>query len=97
MNGKIIQEAEGIVNSSGFVKMVVVTFPYSSSTETLHTDFTPKIIFAWVSESGGFAIKPATSLRSASQSQSSIRDISWYEDSISFEVNSAGTTVAVFG
>ena len=98
MDGKIIQEVEGIVNGSGFVKMAVVTFPYSSSsTRTLYTDFTPKIVFAWVNESGGFAIKPADSLRSASQVQSSIQDISWYEDSISFTVNSAGVTVAVLG
>lgn len=98
MDGKIIQEVEGIVNGSGFVKMAVVTFPYSSSsTRTLYTDFTPKIVFAWVNTSGGFAIKPADSLRSASQVQSSIQGISWYEDSISFTVNSAGVTVAVLG
>lgn len=95
MNGKIIQEAEGIVNGSGFTKMVMATYPTNGS-KTLNTDFTPKIVFALSNEEAGFAIKPSTSLQSAKMVLFTISDISWGDASISFHTQ-AGTTVLVMG
>lgn len=95
MDGKIIQDVEGIVNSSGFSKMAMATYSTSGS-KTLNTDFTPKIVFALSSTEAGFAIKPSTSLKSAKLVIYVISDISWNNASISFQ-SQAGVTVLVMG
>lgn len=95
MDGKIIQEVEGIVNGSGFTKMAMATYP-TNGLKTLYTDFTPKIVFALNSLQAGFAIKPSTSLRSAEKVVFAISDISWGNASIRFQAQ-AGTTVLVMG
>lgn len=95
MDGKIMQEVEGIVNGSGFTKMAMATYPTSGS-KTLNTDFTPKIVFALSSTEAGFAIKPSTSLQSAKIVVFVISDISWGDASIRFQAQ-AGTTVLVMG
>ena len=95
MNGKIIQEVEGIVNGSGFTKMAMATYPTSGS-KTLNTDFTPKIVFALDSTEAGFAIQPCTTLQSGKLVVFVISDISWGDASIRFQAQ-AGTTVLVMG
>lgn len=95
MDGKIIQEVEGIVNGSGFTKMAMATYPTSGS-KTLDTDFTPKIVFALSSTEAGFAIKPSTSLQSGKMVIFTISDISWRDASVRFQAQ-AGTTVLVMG
>lgn len=95
MDGKIIQEVEGIVNGSGFTKMAMATYPTSGS-KTLNTDFTPKIVFASSATEAGFAIKPSISLQSAKIVVFAISDISWGDASIRFQ-SQAGTMVLVMG
>lgn len=95
MDGKIIQEVEGIVNGSGFTKMAMATY-LTSGSKTLYTDFTPKIVFALDSLEAGFAIKPSTSLQSGKMVIFVISDISWHDASIRFQAQ-AGTTVLVMG
>lgn len=95
MDGKIIQEVEGIVNGSGFTKMAMATYPTNGS-KTLNTDFTPKIVFASSSTEAGFAINPSTALQSAGTVVYVISDISWDNASIRFQTQ-AGTKVLVMG
>lgn len=95
MDGKIIQEVEGIVNGSGFTKMAMAIYPTNGS-KTLYTDFTPKIVFALDDSEAGFAIKPSVSLQSAKIVMFTISDISWHDASIRFQAR-PGTIVLVMG
>lgn len=49
MDGKIIQEAEGIVNGSGFVRMTKPQTFASGAKVTIQTNFTPQVLLAVVS------------------------------------------------
>lgn len=97
MDGKIIQEVEGIVNGSGFVKMAESQeFVGTGSNHKIVVDFIPKVILV-SSPSGysGLAIKPCTEV--ASEGYLMLHSIVWSENSVTFSTNNLTYIVAVLG
>lgn len=97
MDGKIIQEVEGIVNGSGFVKMAESQeFVGTGSNRKIVVDFIPKVILA--SSPSGYselAIKPCTEV--TSEGYSMLRSIVWSENSVTFSTNNLTYIVTVLG
>lgn len=98
MDGKIIQEVEGIVNGSGFVKMAESQeFVGTGSNRKIVVDFIPKVILVSSTTSGysGLAIKPCTEVNSAGYSM--LYSIVWGENSVTFNTNNLTYMVTVLG
>lgn len=97
MDGKIIQEVEGIVNGSGFVKMSKPQeFVGTGSNRKIVVDFIPKVILA-SSPSGysGLAIKPCAEV--TSNGYSMLSSIVWSENSVTFSTNNLTYIITVLG
>lgn len=97
MNGKIIQEAEGIVNGSGFVRMSEPVQVIGIQKYTITTDFVPKVILVSTETNGaGLGIKPCKSIFSPGQ-YAMLSDIVWNDNSVTFSANNLTYTVVVLG
>ncbi len=99
MDGKIIQEVEGIVNGSGFVKMSEPqTFRETNTPYTISTDFTPKMVCITTSSNGssGFAIKSQHQDYIQIGNSTVVTSIKWYERGVSIRtVGTAITAIAL--
>lgn len=100
MDGKIIQEVEGIVNGSGFVKMSKPqTFLEKNTHYTISTDFTPKMVCITTSSNGssGFAIKSQRQDSIQIGNSTVVTSIKWYERGVSIRTAGTAITVIVLG
>lgn len=98
MDGKIIQEVEGIVNGSGFVRMSEPqTFESVNTPYTISTDFTPKMVFVTTDGLSGFAIRNQPVVYIQASGRSLMGNIQWHERSVSFITLIVQTTVVIFG
>ena len=97
MDGKIIQEVEGIVNGSGFVKMAESQeFVGTGSNRKIVVDFIPKVILASTpSGYSGLAIKPCTEV--TSRGYTMLYSIVWGENSVTFNTSNLTYMVTVLG
>lgn len=98
MDGKIIQEVEGIVNGSGFVKMSEPQeFVGLGSNRKIFVDFIPKVILVSSTKNGqsGLAIKPCTEV--VSNGYTMLSSIVWSENSVTFNTNNLTYMVTVLG
>lgn len=97
MDGKIIQEVEGIVNGSGFVKMSKPQeFVGTGSNRKIVVDFIPKVIL--VSSPNGYsglAIKPCA--EATSNRYLMLSSIVWSENSVTFSTNDLTYIITVLG
>lgn len=100
MDGKIIQEAEGIVNGSGFVRMSEAqTFRETDTPYTISTDFTPKMVCVTSESNGisGFAIKGQHQSFIQIGNSYIVTSIQWNERSVGIRTVNTGITVVVLG
>lgn len=100
MDGKIIQEVEGIVNGSGFVKMSEPqTFRETNTPYTISTDFTPKMVCITTSSNGysGFAIKSQYQDFIQIGNSTVVTSIKWYERGVSIRTAKTAITAIVLG
>lgn len=96
MDGKIIQEVEGIVNGSGFVRISEIWTATSVKDHTINTNFVPKIIICGEETDCGVGLVGCTTIR-ASGSGILANYIQWTENSVTFTVASFGVKVVVLG
>ena len=100
MDGKIIQEVEGIVNGSGFVRMTEPqTFNETHTSYTISTDFTPKMvcITTYANGSSGFAIKSQHQNFIQIGNSLVVTDIKWYERGVSIHTEGTAITAIALG
>lgn len=97
MDGKIIQEVEGIVNGSGFVKMSEPQeFVGTGSNRKIVVDFIPKVILASSTNGdSGLAIKPCTEV--TSNGYAMLSSIVWSKNSVTFSTNNLTYMITVLG
>lgn len=100
MDGKIIQEVEGIVNGSGFVKMSEPQkFLETNTHYTISTDFTPKMVCITLFSNGssGFAIKSQRQDYIRIGNTTIVTSIKWYERGVSIRTAGEAITAIALG
>lgn len=96
MDGKIIQEVEGIVNSSGFVRMSKIVSTSARVTQTIYTDFVPKIILYGTTSDGGINLRGCEDVKDTS-STTVLYNVSWTNSSVTFTPAYDNRKVVVLG
>lgn len=97
MDGKIIQEVEGIVNGSGFVKMSEPVQITGNQKYTITTEFVPKVVLVSTKIDGaGLGIKPCERISGPGQ-YIMLSGIVWSENSVTFSTNNLTYIVTVLG
>lgn len=97
MDGKIIQEVEGIVSKSGFVRMSEAQTFSASSSGTIQTDFIPKVLLiALDGPPSTLCVKP-NDYAVNNLNKSALDNIVWGENYVSFKTRDWGATIIVLG